>query len=93
MRDPHFVTTINAAEAIARNAFSVVVRNFHENRKPDNYHEIGEELLLGLQAIGCMMSINVYYLHTCSHFGEFPENLGDVSEEQGDRFHKDTKLM
>lgn len=35
------------------------------------------------------MSIKVHYLH--SHLYHFPENLGDMSEEQGERFHQETK--
>ena len=50
-----------------------------------------EELLLSLQDLGCQMSIKVQYLH--SHLSEFPANLGDVSEEQGERFHQDVKVM
>ena len=37
------------------------------------------------------MSIEVNFLH--SHFDRFPENLGDFSEEQGERFHQDIKVM
>ena len=28
-----------------------------------------------------------------SHLDRFPESLGDVSEEQGERFHQDIKKM
>ncbi|GFX39838.1 tigger transposable element-derived protein 1 [Trichonephila clavipes] len=37
------------------------------------------------------MSVKVHFLH--SHLDYFPENLGDVSEEQGERFHQDIKEM
>ena len=37
------------------------------------------------------MSIRVHYIH--SHLNRFPENLGDLSEEQGERFHQDIKVM
>ncbi|GBO98442.1 hypothetical protein EVAR_71737_1 [Eumeta japonica] len=30
---------------------------------------------------------------TAIHLDYFLENLGDVSEEQGERFHQDTKVM
>ena len=40
---------------------------------------------------GCNMSIKIHYLH--SHLERFPENLGDLSEEQGERFHQDIKTM
>lgn len=43
------------------------------------------------QALGCLMSLKVHFLH--SHLDYFPENLGDVSEDQGERFHQDIKEM
>lgn len=79
------------AQERAWNAFSNVVQNLLGNKKADNYEVIVEELLLSLQALGCRMSIKVHCLH--SHLGDFPENLGDVSEEQGECFHQDIKLM
>ncbi|UYV67629.1 hypothetical protein LAZ67_5001403 [Cordylochernes scorpioides] len=37
------------------------------------------------------MSIKVHYLH--SHLDKFPDNLGVYSDEQGERFHQDMKVM
>ena len=37
------------------------------------------------------MIIKVHFLH--SHLHYFPENLGTLSEEQGERFHQDIKTM
>ncbi|UYV61799.1 hypothetical protein LAZ67_1006632 [Cordylochernes scorpioides] len=37
------------------------------------------------------MSIKVLYLH--SHLNKFPDNLGAYSDEQGERFHQDMKVM
>ncbi len=37
------------------------------------------------------MSIKVHFLF--SHLDRFPGNLGDYSEEQGERFHQDIKTM
>ena len=45
------------------------------------------------------MSIKVHFLHShLEKFGEnlkiwFPENLGALSDEQGERFHEDVKEM
>ena len=57
IRDPHIVTTMNAAKARAWNAFSYVVGNFLGNRKASTCQQIVEEFLLSLQALGCRMSI------------------------------------
>ena len=37
------------------------------------------------------MSIKVYYLHR--HLDYFPENLGGLSEEQGELFHQHLRTM
>jgi len=40
--------------------------------------------------LGNNMSIKLHYLK--SHSDKFPDNLGDVSAEQGERFHQDFKI-
>jgi len=42
--------------------------------------------------LGCNISIKLYYYLKC-RVDKFPDNLGDVSEEQGERFHQDFKIM
>ena len=37
------------------------------------------------------MSVEVHFLN--SHLEYFPENLGALSKEQGERFHQDIKIM
>ncbi|GBP39303.1 hypothetical protein EVAR_20531_1 [Eumeta japonica] len=37
------------------------------------------------------MSIKLHYLR--NHLDKFPDNLGNYSEEQGERFHQDLKVM
>ena len=44
-----------------------------------------------IQALGARMSIKLHYLF--SQLDYFPENLGDVSEEQVERFHQDIRAM
>lgn len=46
---------------------------------------------MSFHSLGCKMSIMLHYLH--SHLSDFPGNLGDVSEEQGERLHQDIKVM
>ena len=41
--------------------------------------------------LGCNMSLKIHFL--VSHLDSFPENLGDYSEEQGERFHQDIAEM
>ena len=91
LRDQYLLTTLTVIEARAWKAFSKMVHNFLGNKRVDNYIELVEELLLSLQDLGCQMSIKVHYLH--SYLSEFSVNLGDVSEEQGERFHQDVEVM
>ena len=37
--------------------------------------------------MGCNMSLKIYFLE--SHLDIFPENLGEVSDEHGERFSQD----
>jgi hypothetical protein len=48
-------------------------------------------MLKNLKDLDCNVSIKVHYLH--SHLDKFPENLGNVSEEQSERFRQDLKIM
>ena len=44
-----------------------------------------------MKDFGCNMSLKVHDLH--GHLDCFIENLGDVSEEQDERFHQHIKVM
>ena len=84
-------TEMNEIELASLLSFVEVVQSFLGNRKADNYKDIVQKLLDNFQALGINMSIKVHFLH--SHLDRFPENLGDVSVGQGERFHQDIKVM
>jgi hypothetical protein len=46
-------------------------------------------MLDSFKDLGCNMSLKLHFLHP--HLDYFPENLGSLSEGQGERFHKDVK--
>ena len=91
LRDSNFIASMTAHEARAWNAFSLAVNNFFGNRKAENYEDLVKELLASMQEMQCSMSIKLHFLK--SHLDYFPENLGNISEEQGERFHQDIKVM
>lgn len=91
LRDGNFVRKMNALEKEAWISFSDVVHNFLGNKRAANYEEIVKRMLLAYRNLGCNMSIKVHFL--MSHLFSFPKNLGDVSDEQGERFHQDLKIM
>ena len=41
-------------------------------------------MLVFFEALGCRMGLKVYSLH--ANLDYFPQNLGDMSEEHGERF-------
>ncbi|GBL83722.1 hypothetical protein AVEN_132634-1 [Araneus ventricosus] len=43
------------------------------------------------KTMGCNMSLKIHFLH--SHLEFYPENLGSVSYEHGERFHQDISDM
>jgi hypothetical protein len=65
----------------------MLMTSFLGNHKAENYHEIVCDLLRAYKAIGCNMSLKVHN----SDF--FPEYLGTVSDQHGERFHQDTSNM
>ena len=72
-------------------SFVAVIENFLGNHKSENYMEMVNEMHNSFESPGRNMRIKVHYLH--SHLECFPENLGDFSEEQGERFHQDIKTL
>ena len=91
MNDPNFTASMTEKEFAAWISFTVVVKNFLGNNKANNYIQIVEDMLSKFQSLGAKMSIKIHYLF--SHLDRFPENLGELSEEQGERFHQDIKVM
>jgi hypothetical protein len=57
---------------------------------PD-YVTIVANMLEKFKVLGYLMSLKINFFN--SHLDFFPENLGAVSEEQGEQFHQDTKEM
>ena len=72
-------------------AFQDIVNGFLGNNKDPNYKQPTGKLLESYKNLGCRMSLKVHFLHSHSDF--FRDNLGEVSEEHGERFHKDIAIM
>ena len=84
MQDQNFTACMTLAEWAAWCSYISVMREFLGNTKASNYQNLVDAMLQNFQALGARMSIKLYYLY--SHLDYFPENLGDVSEEQGEKF-------
>ena len=90
-KDGNFVKTLNLLEKNAWDAFVEVSLNFLGNCRAENYKELVSDMLKNYQALGARMSLKIHFFH--SHLDFFPENLGDVSNEHGERFHQDIAVM
>jgi len=91
IKDEYFIGTMTELQKNAWLSFKNHVKDFLGNIRAQNYTEIVQQLLESFKMLGCNMSIKVHFLH--SHLAEFPENLGAVSDEQGELFHQDLKIM
>lgn len=78
---------MTAVEKRAWTSFVAVCENYLGNNRSDNYVDIVNELLSAYHAMGCNMSTKLHYLH--SHLDFFPQNLGQFSDEHGERFHQE----
>ncbi|UYV84737.1 hypothetical protein LAZ67_X003258 [Cordylochernes scorpioides] len=90
-QDGNFQNSLNEVEAAAWNSFRNVCKNFLGSVKVENYRDIVNDLLLSYKALGGNMSLKIHFLH--SHLDFFPDNLGAVSDEHGERFHQDISSM
>ena len=78
---------MNDKEKTAWLSFVDVMKNFLGNKKAGNHQDLVGNMLSAFCHLGCKMSIKVHFLF--SHLNKFPNNLGTVSDELGERFHQD----
>ena len=91
IKDSQFARHMTKHESAAWTVFVLIIKNFLGNYKASNYVELVTNMLSSFKDLGCNMSIKVHYLH--SHLDHFSKNLGDLSEEHGERFHQDIRVM
>lgn len=89
--DETFNKHLKRNETFAFLSFKKVCDNFLGKHRSDDYVQVVKDLLHHYHDIGCNMSLKVHVLH--SHLDFFAENLGDVSDEHGERFHQDISVM
>ena len=89
IKDDKFINSMNDLEL---RAWTLLAwwKNFLGNHQVENYKELVEKLLKSLQNIGANMNIKVHFIH--SHLDKFPDNCGNVSDEQ-EQFHQDIQTM
>jgi len=88
-QDENFLATMTDVEKRAWQSFRNVSENFLGNNKVPDFEEIVSDMIENYERLKCLMNVKLHFLD--SHLNYFPENLGDYSEEQGERFHQDLK--
>ena len=91
IKDPKFDEVFSATERSAWQSLKSVITNFLGNHRNAEYEEVIEELLKSFCQLEARMSVKMHCLQ--SHLDYFPENCGDLSEEQGELFHQDIRVM
>ena len=89
--DETFITHLKRKEKLALESFKKVFDDFLGNHCSEDYVQVVNDLLSHYHDMGCKMSLKVHVLH--SHLDFWGENLGDVSDEHGERFHQDISVM
>ena len=64
-----------------------MIKFFTGKTKAPNNEQLVQTLLTNLHQLVENVSIKLHFLH--SRLARFPENLRDVSNKQGERFHQD----
>ena len=85
--DKGFLKKLNPVEKRAWLSFISFCEEFLGNKRSANYIDVVNEFLEAYGEMGCNISIKTHFLD--SHLGFFPENLGQLSDEQGERFHQE----
>ena len=91
MEDTSFESHLNETESRAWKSFVELCNNFLGNKRSDDYENIVSNMLENFKSHGSRMSLKIHFFH--SHLNFFPSNLGDVSDEHGERFHQDISTI
>ena len=91
LKDTDFEELLNLKEMRAWEAFKSVCSGFLGNTCVPDYQAYIEKLLKSYEDMGCRMSLKIHFLHSNLNF--FPPNLGAVSDEHGEGFHRDITKM
>ena len=78
-------------ERNAWQALRMIEEGFLANHRRDEHAMMLSDLIESYEKLGYRMSLKLYLLY--SHLDFFRDNLGNVSEEHGERFHQDIQVM
>ena len=91
MQNEEFGARLNPLELAVYNAIKSAIVNFLGSHRHEKYPDIVDSMLKAYEQLGARMSLKMHFLH--SHLDFFPSNLGEVSDEQEERFHQDISVI
>lgn len=91
LKSADFEASLNEIQKEAFECIRLVTTHFLGNYRAPNYKDIIENMLTAFKKLNVHMSLKIHFL--ADHLDFFPENLGAVSDEQGERFHQDIAAM
>ena len=86
MLDCDFEKRVTELERRTWLTVKAVINNFLGNTKSRNHKHLIDNMLQNFQEIKVNMALKIHMTH--SHLDLFPENMGAVSDEHGERFHQ-----
>jgi hypothetical protein len=90
-KDQQFEAVLSDKEKAAWQSFKKFSNGFLGNFKAANFRELVQDLVDSYEQLGCNMSLKMHFLYL--HLDFFPLNCGSVSDEHGERFHKNISVM
>ena len=91
MQNEEFGARLNPLELAAWNAMKSVVINLLGSHRHEKYRDIVNSMLKAYEQLGARMSLKMHFLHF--HLDFFPSDLGEVGDEQGERFNQDISVI
>ena len=91
IQDKNFAQSMTPVERDAWLSFVSVTKNSLGKTKTENYVHLVNDMPEKFHRLNVHMSIKIHFLF--SHVDRFPENLGAINHEQGERFQQDIKSL
>lgn len=89
--DPVFRSAVPEKFQKLLDAFKAVSHGFLGSKKDPNFKKLVARLITCFRDVDANMSVKMHFLY--NHLDEFADNLGDYSEQHGERYHQDIKTM
>ena len=91
MLNEEFDKMLNTNKLEAWKCFKRVCLKVLVSYKAENFEDLVANLLHSYNVFDCKMSLKVHFFE--SHIKIFHENLGDVSDDHGERFQQDIDII